>query len=272
MASARREQWRPPFEKFDDTAWDYGDDLFEAWKKTLYDNDLYYEVARKVMKHHMGRALELCAPQRGGFNVSYHVRMTEGPGAMIRFPMPAYFQYAEEKLVAEVATLRCISENTTTPVPFTLHYGTRDESPGGLGPFISMDWVENTGGLGDVLNKPGLSKKGVAMPNPDIDEQKLARAYSQIAGILVQLAACEFLTIGSLNFPDGNDENALAVLSRPLSINMSQLANFARVPHFHLPPRSKTYRTSSDVRVLRCLRRHAFTTAIFPAQPGHRIR
>jgi hypothetical protein len=58
---------------------------------------------------------------------------------MIRFLQPVYFEYAEEKLLAEVAAMRYISENTTIPIPFVLHYGMKEESPGGLGPFIMME-------------------------------------------------------------------------------------------------------------------------------------
>jgi hypothetical protein len=95
------------FEEFDEAAWDYGDDLFEAWKEGLYNKDIYYAIGKMVMKHHVGgNPLELCSPQRGGFNVYYRLRMADSAGVMIRFPMPAYFKYAEEKLLAEVATMR----------------------------------------------------------------------------------------------------------------------------------------------------------------------
>jgi hypothetical protein len=42
------------FEEFDEAAWDYGDDLFEAWKECLYDKDLYHAIGKIVMKHRMG--------------------------------------------------------------------------------------------------------------------------------------------------------------------------------------------------------------------------
>lgn len=237
----------PAFEEFDEVAWDFGEELFETWKKRLYNKDVYYEIAKKVRKHHMGGdVLELCSPQRGGFNVYYRLRMAEGAGAMIRFPMPAYFQYAEEKLLAEVATMRYISENTTIPVPFTLHYGMKEESPGGLGPFIIMEWVENAGDLVDITNKPGLAFEDPPILDPAINEEILERVYRQMADILLQLSQCKFPAIGSLNFPNNDGENDAKVMARPLSINISQLANFARVPYFQLPPLSRTFNTSSE--------------------------
>ncbi|KAK4242782.1 hypothetical protein C8A03DRAFT_39941 [Achaetomium macrosporum] len=231
----------PSFEEFDETAWDYGEEVFDKWREGLYDKDLYYAIVKKVVKHHMGEALEICRPQPGGKKGG-----KEGPGALIRFPMPAYFQYAEERLMAEVAAMRYISENTTIPIPFPIHYGMKQESPGGLGPFIIMDWVENAGDLVDVVNKPGLTIADVPMLDPNIDEEKLERVYYEMADIVLQLSLCEFPALGPLNFLGGDDLNDPEVLTRPLSINISQLANFARVPHFHLPPLSKTFKTSSE--------------------------
>jgi hypothetical protein len=179
----------------------------------------------------------LFSPARG-FNVYYRVRMAEGAGAMIRLPMPAYFKYTEGKLLAEVATMRYISGNTTIPIPFALHHGMAEESPGGLGPFIIMEWIENAGDLVDITNKPGLTADDVPMLDPEINEEKLERVYYQMADILLQLSRCELPAIGSLNCPNGDDENDPEVLARPLSINISQLANFARVPHVQLPPQA----------------------------------
>src|SRR4051812_10347369 len=99
------------------------------------------------------------------------------------------------------------------PRAFRAPHRMREESPGRLGPFVIMVWVENSGDLVDILNKPGLSNKDVPMLDPNIDEQKLEQAYSQMAGIVLQLALCELPVNGSLNFPDRNDENDPAMLT-----------------------------------------------------------
>jgi hypothetical protein len=235
------------FEEFDEAAWDHCDGLFEAWKTGLYDKDFYYEVARKVVKHSGGGdAVELCAPQRGGFNVYYRVRTARGSGALIRFPQPAYFRDAEEKILAEVATMRYISKNTTIPIPLVFHHGSREESPGGLGPFIILGWVENNGDLVDVMNTPGLTLEDTPLFNMNIDEAKLEHLYLQVADILLQLSQCEFPAIGSLGLSNASQADKPEVQTRPLSINISQLANFARVPHFTLPSPSKTFSTASE--------------------------
>lgn len=235
------------FEEFDDAAWDHGVELLNTWERTLFDKELYYEIVRKVVKHCMsGGVLEICTPRKGAFNAFYRIRFADDTSALIRFPQPAYFQYAEEKLVAEVAAMRYISDHTTIPLPFILHYGMKEESPGGLGPFIIMEWVENTGDVVDVLNNPGLADGIPAVLDPNIDEKKLEHMYSQMADVLLQLSTCEFASIGSLGFPEGNEDDDPKVVGRPLSINIAQLANFGRVPHFQLPAPSTTFTSTSE--------------------------
>jgi hypothetical protein len=139
--------------------------------------------------------------------------------------MPAYFQYAEEKLRAEVATMRYINDNTTIPMPFVLHYGTREESTGEVGPFIIMEWIENAGDVNDAVNTPGLTLEDPPILDPNVDEGKLERVYLQVSDILLQLSRCRFPPIGSLGLPDDDDEKDPEVRTRPLSLNVAQLAN-----------------------------------------------
>lgn len=231
------------FEEFDSSAWDHGVELFQAWKKTLYNEDLYYEIVRKVVEHRMGgHPLEILAPQKGAFNVYYRVRFAEDQDALMRFPQPAYFRYAEEKLDAEVAAMRFVADNTTIPIPFVLHYGPREESPGGLGPFLTMEWVDNAGDVVDVLNTPGLSYEDPPVLDPDINEETLFTTYGQMAGVLLQLWRHDFTSIGSFGFA-GSDNPEPEVIRRPLSVNSAQVANFVRVPHYELP--SSTFTSSS---------------------------
>lgn len=158
--------------------------------------------------------------------------------------------------MAEVAAMRYISDNITIPLPFVLHYDMKEESPGGLGPFIIIEWVENSGDVVDVLNTPGLTYDDPPILNPDIDEEKLERVYSQMADVLLQLSKCEFAAIGSLGFQDeGDDPEAI---TKPLSLNVARLANSGRVPHFELTnnvdscfessPRSLDWPTANSTR------------------------
>jgi hypothetical protein len=45
------------------------------------------------------------------------------------------------KVPNEVATIRYIQENRSIPVPFILHWGTKEESLLGLGPFITIECI-----------------------------------------------------------------------------------------------------------------------------------
>lgn len=234
------------FEEFDRSAWDRGEEIFEAWKPRLYNKELFYEIVGKVKDYHLARnPYEICAPRKGAFNVYYRVRFTSDKDAMIRIAQPAYFRCIEEKLVTEVAAIRYISHHTTVPVPLVLHHGMQEECPGEVGPFMIMTWIENTGDLSDLLKTPGLGDKVPAVFNPDLDETKIEHLYGQVADVLLQLSQCEFTSIGSLGFPNGRDSDP-EVVGRPLSINILQLGNFARVPHFELPSPSKTFKTSSE--------------------------
>ena len=107
------------FEPYDDDAWDHGIEIFEAWKATLFNETVYRAVAKTVLEHTAGeRALEICAPQKGAFNVYFRLRFASRRGAIMRFPIPAYFQYAEEKITSEAATMRYILDHTSIPIPF----------------------------------------------------------------------------------------------------------------------------------------------------------
>ncbi|CAK7224161.1 hypothetical protein SCUCBS95973_005425 [Sporothrix curviconia] len=201
----------PSYENYDDVAWDYNDALFQAWRKTLLKEDLQRAIARLIMKHRMGgQPVEICAPRKGAFNVHYRLKYMSKPDALARFPIPAYFRSAEEKLAAEVATIRYVADHTTIPLPFVLHHGTREESPRNIngdlmGPFVIMEWVENTGDMGDALNTPGLIREDHPILDPAIDETRLAHLYGQMADVLLQLSQCTFPAIGSLSLATASD-------------------------------------------------------------------
>lgn len=194
------------YELYDDEAWDRGEEIFEALKAKLSDEDLYHEIARFVTKHRLGGSpTKFFPPKQGGFNFYYRIQYSDGGSVIIRFPLPGFFQMAEEKVRAEVAAIRYIADHTTIPVPFILHYGTADESPGRLGPVIIMEYIEHAGDVIDVLKSAELPLGQKPVLDPCIDEAKLEYVYGQVADILLQLAKCDFSQIGCLQLPDGND-------------------------------------------------------------------
>ncbi|OAQ88558.1 phosphotransferase family protein [Purpureocillium lilacinum] len=214
------------YELYDDEAWGRGEAIFDALRGTIFNQDLYYEIARFVTKHRKGgRPTKFHPPKLGGFNFHYRIEYSDGDSAIIRFPLPGYFQIAEEKLRAEVAAMRYIADHTTIPVPFVLHYGMTDESPGRLGPFIIMEYIDNAGDMVDVLRAAGHTPGEKPVLDPDIDEEKLEHIYGQIP-------------ISCFNWPHA--------ICRPLSFNMAQLGEVGGTPFFEFPDTSKTFSTSSE--------------------------
>ena len=116
-------------------------------------------------------------------------------------------QPSGEQMSIYDAAMRYIADHTTIPVPFVLHYGMTDESPGRLGPFIIMEYIDNAGDMVDVLRAAGHTPGEKPVLDPDIDEEKLEHIYGQIADIMLQLASCDFSRIGSLGTRsrDGDD-------------------------------------------------------------------
>ncbi|KAJ6440186.1 phosphotransferase family protein [Purpureocillium lavendulum] len=234
------------YELYDDEAWDRGEAVFDAMRDALFNEELYHEIAAFVTKHRKGgRPMKFFPPKCGAFNFHYRIQYSDGKSAIIRFPLPGYFNVAEEKVLAEVATMRYIADHTTIPVPFILHYGMTDESPRGLGPFIVMEYIDHSGDVTDVLCTPGRASEEKPVLDPAIDEAKLEYMCEQIADIMIQLATCNFSTIGCLGMRDCDDNSEPDVASRPLSFNISQLGEVGGVPHFELPETSRTFSTSS---------------------------
>ncbi|OAA62795.1 phosphotransferase family protein [Niveomyces insectorum RCEF 264] len=241
----------PSFELYDDDAWDRGEAIWLAWKKKLFDRDVYRQVAATVRKHRLGTPVEVCAPKKGAFNVHYRVKFADGGSAIIRFPIPGYFRFAEEKLRAGVAVMRYVAEHTSIPVPFVFYLGTAEESPGKLGPFIVMEYIEHHWDLCDVLVTPGTPIEVKPVLNPNIDEALLDKVYGQMADILLQLASCTFDKIGcpQAMLPSDDDaggDSPFDITSRPFTFNLAQLGEVGGCPPWALPDATTTYATASD--------------------------
>lgn len=213
--------------QFDDVAWERSDEIFDAWKNKLYEEDTQRAIANLIQKHRGGVATELCAPQRGSYNVTIRLLFRDGGSAIMRIPCPGIQMFPDEKLRNEVAVMRCISEKTSIPVPFVLYHGSTDECPGNLGPFIIMEWVKDARNLSEMLNLPGRSNKERHILDPKVDEQRLRYVYEQIADILLQLASITFDKIGA---PAEVADDIWKVTQRPLTWDMNELVQLANCP------------------------------------------
>lgn len=128
--------------------------------------------------------------------------------------------FPEEKIRNEVAAMRYIQDHTSIPVPFILHWGTKEESPLGLGPFIIMEYINHEMNLSKALNMPEPRIEVRPRLDPNIDIGKLEMLYGQFADILLQPNKISLPRIGSL---EQNEDFTNEVARRPLSIHMNEL-------------------------------------------------
>ncbi|PYI11875.1 hypothetical protein BO78DRAFT_357190 [Aspergillus sclerotiicarbonarius CBS 121057] len=220
--------------RFDGVAWDESYEIFGAWKKTLFNEDVFREIAALIVKHRGGPAEQLFAPLKGSFNVILRMKFLDGGSAIIRFPAPGISVFPEEKLIREVSVMRFVEHNTSIRVPHVLYHGTTEESPAGLGPFIIMEYLENDSDVVDALNIPGRSDDDRPILDPNICEERLRFAYGQMAEILLQLGRPSLSKIGCISSNE-DDFEEWDVTHRPLSINMNELVQVGCVPEHLLP-------------------------------------
>jgi len=118
--------------RYDYVAWERSEAEYDAWLEKLFQQEILREIGTFMQKHRGGVAKELLNPVAGAFNACLQMRFGDGGSALIRFPQPGNVRFPEEKLRKEVAIMRYLTENTSIPVPFVLHYGMADESPAGM--------------------------------------------------------------------------------------------------------------------------------------------
>lgn len=82
---------------YDDLAWDRCDELFAAWRKKLFNEETFREIAIFVVEHRDGLGDELVYPRKGSFNLSFQMKFRDGGSAVIRFPIPGFSIFPEEK-------------------------------------------------------------------------------------------------------------------------------------------------------------------------------
>ncbi|RAH47260.1 phosphotransferase family protein [Aspergillus brunneoviolaceus CBS 621.78] len=230
-----------PRMRFDDAAWEASETDSDSWVAGLFQPDTLRAIGDFMIKHRRGVPIELCQPRAGTFNVSFRMKFEDGGSALIRFSKPGTTMFPEEIVRHEVATMRYIQEHTSIPVPFILHWGTGEESPLGLGPFILMEYVEHAMDLGEALNTPTLGVDDRPVLDPAVDIGKLEMLYGQLADILLQLSRCSLPRIGSLMLVD---DFTWEPKHRPLSMAMIELVRLGTLPRSKLP--ATTFETASD--------------------------
>ncbi|KAJ5106556.1 hypothetical protein N7456_003231 [Penicillium angulare] len=226
---------------FDDVAWERSEAIQAAWIHELFKEDTLMAIGNFILRHRKGVPVELCDPKAGAFNVCFRMKFEDGGSAIIRFPKPGATMFPEEKVRVEVDMIRYIHQNTTVPVPFILHWGTKEESPLGLGPFIIMEYIDHVMDLTDALITPELSIRDRPILDPNIDNTKLELLYGQVADILLQLSKLQLPRIGSLV---QIDNFTWEVSQRPLSYSTNELVRLGTLPRPRLPQKKETFQSA----------------------------
>jgi hypothetical protein len=147
----------------------------------------------------------------GTHNFSWRLHWDDGDEDwLIRFPLPGK-SMSSAKISHEVGAMQYVAANTTIPVPRVIAYGTADENPTGLGPFIIMTWVEGRR-VSDILLHEGMGLD-------DCDPKVLRVLYTRMAEVLVQLWGLEFDVIGNL----GSREFGAYISGSPWTGEMNEL-------------------------------------------------
>src|SRR5699024_1205942 len=102
------------------------------------------------------------------YNISLRMKY-RNVATVIRFSLPGAVFCPEEKVVYEVALMLFLVVQTSIPVPFILHSGTKKASPLELTTIIMMEYIEHETKMYDALNTPGCPKEERRILDPNID-------------------------------------------------------------------------------------------------------
>ncbi|KAJ5096623.1 hypothetical protein N7456_007344 [Penicillium angulare] len=238
-----------PRMRYDDAARETSDALADWWASYILKDETSHQIAEFLLKHHKyvdcpGDPLPVFDTlSTGAFNTALQMKFARSPGVIIRFPLPGAIMFPEEKLRNEVAIMRLIRDQTTIPVPFVIHSGTKRESPAGLGPFIIMDTIEHTMDMVDKLKTPGRPNGERNILDPNISIAELQTMYKSLARILISLSKLSYNSIGSLR---QIDDFTWHVADRPLSLHLNELVRLGTLPCSKLPLPGTTFETASS--------------------------
>ncbi|KAG8158152.1 hypothetical protein KVR01_011913 [Diaporthe batatas] len=201
--------------------------------------------------HEYVLAKMLYNPIRGSYNINWRLEYEDGFSVMIHVPIPNAVAFPDEKVRAEAAAMMLIREKTTIPVPKVYFWCTSSHNPTGYGPIIVMEYIKHTNYLEKVISD-GLDteRRTGAKGAPN---EKLLKAYRQMANIMLQLSSIEGSAIGFPSVPKTRTDKTLGpqsriskVRHRPISQSTSDLILSAGLPPSVLPPINKTYNTSRE--------------------------
>lgn len=191
------------------------------------------------------RPTKLHKPVRGGYNANWRVQFEDG-SAMLHIPLQGSSIFRDEKVRAEVATMKLIQEKTTIPVPHIYHWGYAADNPLGLGPFIIMEYVEHETSMKYILHHEDeeLQDADEYGIGPHVSDSMLLKAYRQMANILLQMSTLEMPCIGSLAIDESSGEFRIG--GRPVTQNMMEMISGGGNPFCGFPAKKKKFATAED--------------------------
>jgi len=159
---------------------------------------------------------------------------------VVRVPRPAPAVSPGEKVLYEAATAEYIRLNTRVPSAQVLHFG-RDSD---IGPFLIICRVENRGNITLPLAIPDRGINLTPALNLNLPEHKLRSLWGTLAWCLLEFAKPTFPRIGSLLRLEG--DASFQVAGRPLTHNMSNMRQLAKIHTAVFPAENKTFATADE--------------------------
>ncbi|KAF5637143.1 phosphotransferase enzyme family [Fusarium sp. NRRL 52700] len=147
------------------------------------------------------------------YNLSCKVEFENGEKWIVRFSMVGKVVHADEKIEAEVATMKLIRQQTTIPVPDVKAWVLAVDNVLGIGPFIMMGFIEGIS-VDRILQNPDAR-----IMQQDVSDNVIETIFRQMVDFLLQLLNRNFSCIGSLTSGFEVDFGGFSatVCSRPLS-------------------------------------------------------
>ncbi|CAG8314665.1 unnamed protein product [Penicillium salamii] len=226
----------------DDVAWEQAEETSDNWLARFLEVDFLRPIADFVLTYNRGIATEFAILRKGSYNISLRLKYRNG-ATVIRLSQPGAVFFPEEKVVNEVTVMRFLADQTSIPVPFIIHSGTKEESPLQLSPFIVMDYIEHETKMYNVLNIPECPTYERGILDPNIAEDRLEMLYGQLADVVLRLSMPSFPRIGSL---EQIDDFTWEVARRPLSMNMNEIVRLGGLPRSKIPDLHTTFNTASS--------------------------
>jgi len=179
----------------------------------------------------------------GSYNWIIQFVFTNGEEWIVRFPKGPKVKHPDEKVEAEVSTLKLIRDKTDIPVPEVKAWGLAAENKFGLGPFIMMSVIKGID-LESILRTPDSKAR---LMRQDIGDGVAATIYRQIARYMLQLFKLDFPRIGGLSKSPISQRAvgyAAAIDSRPFTWRVHEALVLGGVDTYC--PKATTFSSTAD--------------------------